>query len=209
MMERAPLRTDPFSPLIGRLALVVLISSVSSSCVARAEQVPLSAAQSAGPMGPSGGYNQRDLEVARPFGGRAQAAVARALEGSVDIHMHPDIAEVQGITRTKNGELRGFDLEFDPDLPTLAPISVPHIKKVALFLKKNSRAIERRPQWRLLLSWNPGEAADKLQQVIGQARAEMVQKAFITQGIPKSRIQIRQASTEKNTVPVRIYLKWD
>ena len=46
-------------------------------------------------MGPSGGYNQRDLDVARPFGGRAQAAVARALEGSVDIHMHthPDIAE--------------------------------------------------------------------------------------------------------------------
>ena len=44
-------------------------------------------------MGPSGGYNQRDLDVARPFGGRAQAAVARALEGSVDMHTHPDIAE--------------------------------------------------------------------------------------------------------------------
>ena len=46
-------------------------------------------------MGPSGGYNQRDLDVARPFGRRAQAAVARALERSVDIHMHthPDIVE--------------------------------------------------------------------------------------------------------------------
>ena len=82
-------------PLIGRLALAVLISSVSASCVDRAEEVPSGTEQSADPMGPSGGYNQRDLDVARPFGGRAHAAVARALEGSVDIHMHthPDIAE--------------------------------------------------------------------------------------------------------------------
>ena len=82
-------------PLIGRLALAVLISSVSASCVDRAEEVPSGTEQSADAMGPSGGYNQRDLDVARPFGGRAHAAVARALEGSVDIHMHthPDIAE--------------------------------------------------------------------------------------------------------------------
>ena len=94
-MTPGPLSPVLVSPLIARLALAVLISGVSASCVPRAGQVPSRAEQSAAPTGPSGGYNQRDLDVARPFGGRAQAAVARALEGSVDIHMHthPDIAE--------------------------------------------------------------------------------------------------------------------
>ena len=45
--------------------------------------------------GPSGPYNPRDLDVARPFAGRHRDEVARVLDGSVDIHMHthPDSAE--------------------------------------------------------------------------------------------------------------------
>ena len=84
-----------WSSTVGRLPLAVLILSVSASCVHRAEGVGSGTEQSARPTGPSGGYNQRDLDVARPFGGRARAAVARALEGSVDIHMHthPDVVE--------------------------------------------------------------------------------------------------------------------
>jgi len=62
------------------------------SFAAGQQPAPDPSAQSPGPNGP---YNQRDLQVARPFGGRARAEVQRALEGSVDIHMHthPDTAE--------------------------------------------------------------------------------------------------------------------
>ena len=63
-MTPGPLSLALVSPLIARLALVVLISSVSASCAARAAQAPSGMDQNAGPMGPSGGYNQRDLDVA-------------------------------------------------------------------------------------------------------------------------------------------------
>ena len=73
----------------------MLLPSLSWSCADRPDEVASGAVQSARARGPSGGYNQRDLDIARPYGGRARAEVARALEGSVDIHMHthPDVVE--------------------------------------------------------------------------------------------------------------------
>ena len=83
------------SSTLSRLALAMLLPSLSWSCADRPDEVASGAVQSARARGPSGGYNQRDLDIARPYGGRARAEVARALEGSVDIHMHthPDVVE--------------------------------------------------------------------------------------------------------------------
>ena len=83
------------SSTLSRLALAMLLPSLSWSCADRPDEVTSGAVQSARARGPSGGYNQRDLDIARPYGGRARAEVARALEGSVDIHMHthPDVVE--------------------------------------------------------------------------------------------------------------------
>jgi hypothetical protein len=56
---------------------------------------PARGAQPEHQPGPSGRYNPRDLEAAHPFDNAVRAEVARALKGSVDIHMHtdPDISE--------------------------------------------------------------------------------------------------------------------
>ncbi len=76
-------------------ALAALMVSVFALQVGHAGAGQSRTDQSGQAMGPSGGYNQRDLEVARPFGQRRRDEVARALTGSVDIHMHthPDVAE--------------------------------------------------------------------------------------------------------------------
>ena len=78
-----------------RCALAALLVSVFALQVGHAGAGQSRTDQSGQAMGPSGGYNQRDLEVARPFGQRRRDEVARALTGSVDIHMHthPDVAE--------------------------------------------------------------------------------------------------------------------
>ena len=77
------------------VALAALMASVFALQVGHAGAGQSRTDQSGHAMGPSGGYNQRDLEVARPFGQRRRDDVARALTGSVDIHMHthPDVAE--------------------------------------------------------------------------------------------------------------------
>lgn len=81
--------------LVALVAVAAMGLSVSAPAVDEAGADQSRTDQSARPLGPSGGYNQRDLEVARPFGGRARPDVLRALKGSVDIHMHPhpDIVE--------------------------------------------------------------------------------------------------------------------
>ena len=77
------------------VALAALMASVITLLAGRSVAGQSRTDESARPMGPSGAYNQRDLEVARPFGQRRRDEVARALTGSVDIHMHthPDVAE--------------------------------------------------------------------------------------------------------------------
>ena len=77
------------------VALAALLASVFALQVGHAGAGQSRTDQSGQAMGPSGGYNQRDLEVARPFGQRRRDDVARALTGSVDIHMHthPDVAD--------------------------------------------------------------------------------------------------------------------
>ena len=76
--------------VLGVLAASVLAWPVDAVAAGQAQ-----AAESLQVTGPSGPSNPRDLEVARPFGGRHRDLVGRALDGSIDIHMHthPDAAE--------------------------------------------------------------------------------------------------------------------
>ena len=76
--------------VLGVLAASVLAWPVDAVAAGQSQ-----AAESLQETGPSGPYNPRDLEVARPFGGRHRDHVGRALDGSIDIHMHthPDAAE--------------------------------------------------------------------------------------------------------------------
>ena len=62
-------------------ALAALMVSVFALQVGHAEVGQPRTDQRGQVLGPSGGYNQRDLEVARPFGQRCRDEVARALTG--------------------------------------------------------------------------------------------------------------------------------
>ena len=79
------------------VAFVVLMPADAPrvSLRAAAEPAQTQPGPRSAPVGPSGSYNDRDLLVARPFGERRQEEVARALRGSIDIHMHthPDSVE--------------------------------------------------------------------------------------------------------------------
>ena len=76
-------------------ALAALMASVFALQVGDASAGQSRRDQNGQAMGPSGGYDQRDVEIARSFGQPRREEVARALTGSVDIHMHthPDVAE--------------------------------------------------------------------------------------------------------------------
>src|SRR5712691_11899058 len=76
-------------------AMVLVSAGFFARPMAQARGGQAGEAQPAHAPGPSGRYSARDLEAAHPFGEPARAEVARALKGSVDIHMHtdPDIAE--------------------------------------------------------------------------------------------------------------------
>src|SRR5262245_20433927 len=75
-------------------AALLVCAGLHARPAAQARGAQSASAPPAYPPGPSGPYNPRDIAAARPFGEPARAEVARALKGSIDIHMHtdPDIA---------------------------------------------------------------------------------------------------------------------
>jgi hypothetical protein len=84
-----------YSRLVSLAAATCLVSAtIVARPLAQSRTSQPAAASPTHPPGPSGPYNPRDLAAAQPFGEPARAKVARALRGSIDIHMHtdPDIA---------------------------------------------------------------------------------------------------------------------